>query len=360
MYDVQSETTDKPVLIIPAAGKSSRYPNMKPKWMLTHPSGSLMIEKVVAGIDLNAYKKVYIVVLQEHCQQYEADIILRQAFSSDKFEIVILDSPTHSSPETVYKCIQIADIHGWIVVKDCDCLVSFDLPKNNRFVVGLSIKDHDIKNLSQKSFIIHDQNGVVFEVIEKRVASNCICVGVYAIHTDDLITSYERLSSVMSNELYFSHIVSDVIENTVHSFYCVEAKKYEDWGTKDDWFSSSNLKNTYFVDIDGVLMNNTGRYGSKNWYNTLEPIESNVSVIKKLSDQGHEIVFITSRSSDALTPIKNFLESREIRYKTILSDCLHSKRIIVNDFANSNPFPSCLAINVPRNGDIEPYMTNQY
>ena len=40
---MSKETT----LIIPAAGKSSRYPNMKPKWLLSHPTGKLMIEKVL-------------------------------------------------------------------------------------------------------------------------------------------------------------------------------------------------------------------------------------------------------------------------------------------------------------------------
>ncbi len=40
-------------LIIPCAGQSSRYPNLRPKWMLTHPDGELMIEKVINSIDIN-------------------------------------------------------------------------------------------------------------------------------------------------------------------------------------------------------------------------------------------------------------------------------------------------------------------
>ena len=34
-------------LIIPAAGQSTRYPNLRPKWLLTMPDGQLMIEKCV-------------------------------------------------------------------------------------------------------------------------------------------------------------------------------------------------------------------------------------------------------------------------------------------------------------------------
>ena len=80
MFNKKSRDSDKPVLIIPAAGKSSRYPNMKPKWMLTHPSGKLMIEKVIDGLKINDYEKIYFVILKEHCIEYEADLILKQAF----------------------------------------------------------------------------------------------------------------------------------------------------------------------------------------------------------------------------------------------------------------------------------------
>ena len=45
-------------LLIPAAGKSSRFPNMKPKWLLTHPSGELMIEKVLKSSKFEDYKIV--------------------------------------------------------------------------------------------------------------------------------------------------------------------------------------------------------------------------------------------------------------------------------------------------------------
>ena len=33
--------------------QSSRYPNLRPKWMLTHPDGELMLEKVINSIDIN-------------------------------------------------------------------------------------------------------------------------------------------------------------------------------------------------------------------------------------------------------------------------------------------------------------------
>jgi len=34
-------------LLLPVAGKSARYPGMRPKWLLTMPNGKLMIEQSV-------------------------------------------------------------------------------------------------------------------------------------------------------------------------------------------------------------------------------------------------------------------------------------------------------------------------
>jgi hypothetical protein len=355
MYDGFCKKQDKPILIIPAAGKSSRYPNMKPKWMLTHPSGQLMIEKVVEGMNLSDYSSAIIIILREHCEKYDADVVLEQAFGNN-IRVVVLENPTSCSPETVMMCIDQEKLNGWIVIKDCDCLVSYSTPNTNRFVVGMNIKDKgNIKNLQQKSFVVANENEIVSEIVEKSIVSDRICLGVYAMHTDDLISTYQRLSKNMGRELYFSHVISELIDNGIR-FFVTECSRFEDWGTKEDWFSSTNLKNTYLIDIDGVLLYNTGKYGKKNWFNTLEPISENVSTLKKLSDDGHELVFVTSRTPDALSLVYKFLEKHGIRYNTIVHSCLHSKRIVINDFAATNPFPSCIAINVPRNTIIEPYI----
>ena len=45
-------------LIVPCAGKSTRFPNMKPKWMLTHPDGKLMIEKALEGMPLKKFDRI--------------------------------------------------------------------------------------------------------------------------------------------------------------------------------------------------------------------------------------------------------------------------------------------------------------
>ena len=45
-------------LILPCAGASSRYPNMRPKWALNHPDGSMMVTKGISGMNLSNVEKI--------------------------------------------------------------------------------------------------------------------------------------------------------------------------------------------------------------------------------------------------------------------------------------------------------------
>jgi hypothetical protein len=363
MDDQQDQRQDKPTLIIPAAGRSSRFPNMRPKWMLTHPSGKLMIEMVVEGIDFKCYSKVVFVVLEDHVKLHDADVVLAQAFQSRlpvPMEVCVLQTATKSSCETVYEAICKIGVSGSIVVKDCDCLVRFDLPPNPRFTVGIDIHGRSelkIHNLSQKSFIISSDTRVVDEIVEKSIVSSLVCVGVYGLDSDEMIRSYLRLKDEIGSEMYFSHIVSDLIDRDDLPFGLVYASEYADWGTQEAWFASISSNQTFLIDVDGVMVENMGKYGKRNWANSLLPIQANIDRVKRLSDEGHEIVFITARPDEALGGFRELMLRSGIRYKTILHSCLHGKRTIINDFASSNPYPSCAAINMPRNGTLSDYLT---
>ncbi len=57
-------------LIIPMAGRSSRFPGLRPKWMLTHPDGRFMAIAAIAGLRPERFKNIYFVYLREHEQQF--------------------------------------------------------------------------------------------------------------------------------------------------------------------------------------------------------------------------------------------------------------------------------------------------
>jgi len=332
---------------------------MRPKWMLTHPDGSMMIEKVMAGFKYEKYKNAHIVVLKEHCDKFEADLIIRQAFG-DKVNIVILEKETISCPETVVQAIKKANISGRIIIKDADCLVTTDTILDENFVVGLTIDKYSaVKNIQNKSFIVKNDNNIIQDIVEKSIVSDNICLGVYCLLSEHFVESYEAINNsnllFSKKELYVSHIISNLLINKDNIFQFVQAKKYIDWGTLKEWKEERSKFNTYIFDIDGVMLINYGKYGSKNWSNTFEPISENFDLVKKLSNQGSEIIFMTSRPAKYLTHFKDFLNKNNILYKTIIADCNHSRRIIVNDFANTNPYPSCESISVERNSNLKNY-----
>lgn len=346
-------------LVIPAAGRSSRFPNMKPKWLLTHPDGSLMIEKVLSCFKKENYDRIIITILQEHAKQYNADLILEQIFGNS-VEICILKEQTKDPAETVIKTIEKMNLKGFVVIKDSDCYVTAEYPLGEQYICGLAINKMDnTGRISNKSFIVKNEEGIITDIIEKKVASDTICLGVYSLEIEKLLLAYDRISKSPSyrcgNEMYISHIVSYLISQG-QIIHFIEADEFIDWGTLKDWRREQEKFATYFLDIDGVFLENTGKYGQKNWSNTFKPIGQNIQMLKELSDSGAQIIFTTARTEEYLAEFKKLMADKGIRYKSIVSGCNHSQRILINDFAPTNPYPSCNSISIPRNSYLGDYI----
>ena len=153
---------NKPTLIIPAAGRSTRFPNMKPKWLLTHPNGKLMIEMVLNGIlKDNLFSRIIITITKEHADKYEAELILQQMLTSNNIEaeVLILDDFTKSASETIQKTLLKKNVNGPFIIKDSDNYIECELPEGN-FIIGsnLNNKEIEISNVPGKSFIVLDEN----------------------------------------------------------------------------------------------------------------------------------------------------------------------------------------------------------
>ena len=174
-------------LIIPCAGKSTRFQNMKPKWMLTHPDGKLMIEKAMEGLPLNKFDRIIITIVKEHALKYEAETILKQALNlqkNRKIEILKLDDFTSCQSETVYLTLEKMKVKGEFVVKDSDNYVKVIDCLKPEFIVGLDINkfDKEIYRLKSKSFLMVNDQNIITDIIEKKIRSENICLGVYGFN----------------------------------------------------------------------------------------------------------------------------------------------------------------------------------
>ena len=156
--------------------------------------------------------------------------------------------------------------------------------------------------------------------------------------------------------IYVSHVFSYLIQKQLINAEYIECSSFIDWGTLQDWRFEQEQYKTYIFDIDGVIVENVGPYGNKTWYNSITPITENLEIIKKLSDKGHQIIFMTARNIKGLKLIQEMLDKSKIKYHQIITDCYHSQRIIINDYANTNPYPSCKSISIKRNESLKPFI----
>ena len=70
-----------------------------------------------------------------------------------------------------------------------------------------------------------------------------------------------------------------------------------------------------------------------------------------------QLIITTSRPYKEKENISKFCKKYGITVTNIITDLPHCRRYLINDFSNSNPYPSATAINLPRNNpDLENYL----
>ena len=124
-----------------------------------------------------------------------------------------------------------------------------------------------------------------------------------------------------------------------------------DWGTKTEWDKYRSQYKTFFIDLDGVLVENGSEHFDPKWGQT-NVIKNNAELIRNLYSSGKvQIIITTSRKSYFKKQIIKELKQKNIPYHQLVLDLLHAKRILINDFSCTNKYPTSISINIPRNSD---------
>ena len=338
-------------LIVPVAGQSSRYPGMRPKWLLTMPDGSLMIEKSVSKIDITNFDNVIIVALKEHINNFTDEKILRDILKksiSKKVKLLLLNKPTSCQAQTVLKAIEILNLKGGIVIKDSDNIFSQNISKKNINQISvINSKKIDLIDAKSKSYISFDRLGKVINIVEKKVISDYFCCGAYEFKYSSEFIKYAKKCLKLSKNVYISDVIYSMILDN-HSFFYKEANNYIDWGTLREFKNYKKNFYTIFCDFDGCLVKNSSKFAKKPW--KITPIKDNLNCLSALQKiYNIELIITTSRPKSEKQIISKFLKLNNIKFKNIITDLMHSKRILVNDFAVTNPYPSSISVNIPRN-----------
>jgi hypothetical protein len=341
--------TDKVTLILPCCGDSTRFPGNRPKFLLTHPNGLSMLAASIKGLDLGMVHRIVCVVREDHVKKYGFIVGIQEQFD-ERFEWCILEKPTESQPETVAMAIALLGITGPIAIKDPDNYFTAEvLPEN--VVATSTLQEHELINPSNKSYVEHDGNRID-SIAEKQILSDTFCCGLYCFNDADYFNeTFLLVRSQAKHIIHVSDIIAHMLEVDIEEFYTYHADNYIDWGTLQDWNRYKEQFETIFVDLDGVLVQNSGQYFDPKW-GTTDALDENVSYLihRKLSGKVH-IIITTSRTKDAELATINQLKNLQIPYDRILFGLPHGRRVLINDYAPSNPYPSCYAVNLPRNSD---------
>jgi hypothetical protein len=338
-------------LILPCVGRSSRFPGMRPKWSLTCPSGNLMIQESIYCLNLANISDIYL----SFCNDHLKDINIQQVLSDiekttgKRTILTTFKEYTRNQPETVYQTLMMNDFADDepFVVKDCDNLFSFSPQKENVVCVSAVLSG---VNAANKSYVFCDKNGKIEKVIEKKDVSSMFCVGGYSFErAGSFLSSYEDLMG--EENLFISDVISDIILKNRGEFEPRFVSNYTDLGTLDDYQKYCRDFQTIFIDLDGCLVENGGEYFDPLWGES-EKLPTNVALLNELYDGGKtHIIITTARKSTFKEQTLLQLEKHGIKYHRILFDLPHAQRLLINDFATTNAFPTAKAINLRRNAD---------
>jgi len=322
--------------------------------MLSHPmTHRMMVTEAISGLNLDFFDHIYFICLQQHEDKYQfmKGFVseLDDAGLREKSNIVLLPEQTDSQSETVYTFLSGYDLDGFVFIKDSDGFYRCDVEERNQ-VAYFDLNDMDDINARTKSYVDLDVNDVVTNIVEKKVISSTFSSGGYGFaDAKEFCKTFEKLQD-MDGECYISHIIFEMMLSG-STFYGTKTTDFKDWGTLDAWNKYKSQYKCLFVDIDGTLITNSSHHFPP-YVGSGEPIENNIDFIAELHEQGKTKIVLTTSRPDKFRQLTIMeLQTKGIPFDELVMGLPHCQRVIINDFARSNPYPSCKAINIPRNTD---------
>jgi hypothetical protein len=311
-----------------------------------------MLMESIRTLDLSKISAICITTLAEFANEYGESLPrqLKKVAPGKRITLVaIKPEDTHCQPDTVALGIRRGHIRGPIIIKDCDNQFEVNISPGN-WIATYQLEQTGLIDPRNKSYITLGHDGSITGIAEKKILSTSFCCGAYSFaEANDYLEHYDGLAKE-NKDLYISHIIYKMLLDGIR-FRNNPAKNYLDWGTIKDWDRYRSEFATLFVDIDGVLVENSSEYIGKSWGST-PGLKDNISYLNELRNTGKiEIILTTSRPSRARVITERHLKILGFSYDNILFGLKHARRILINDFTPTNAYPSATAINLPRNSN---------
>lgn len=315
-------------LIVPCA--SGKKINNIPFYLNKYPTGVLLIRQILENINLENFNRIIIAILEEENYKFNAKERIEKEFINFTLvpEVIILSKPTKDATETIFCTIKKANIVGKIVIKDSNNSIFIPKISHNNFIGGINISQNDkeIQDLKKMSFLIINDKNQILDIIEKRICSENISIGLYGFEdVNDFIFAYEKLnnSNYPIKKLFISHIISYLIGCKDTIFHYLQVNNFEDLGNEQALINLQKRFTNYFIDLDSLFGKNL------NFKDKKEVSQ----LIKSIIEKGFFITLFTSKGEEYRKNIEVFFSSNIITYNLIIICNCHKvqNNILINN-----------------------------
>jgi len=216
-------------LIVPCAGLSTRFPGEIPKYLWpAGPEGRPMIHETISSWVSEA-DTIRVAVLREHVEHHRAEEVILAAWP--EADVLVLEKPTSGSAETV--ALLAERCTGHILVRDPDAAFQLTNQSGNFIAVCPASDYPHLHNVSAKSYVSINDQGLVVSIIEKHVVSDYFaCGGFHFAYAQEYLAAYAALKG--GREPYVSHVIEEMLRQG-HVFQPLYATQYVDYGTYESW-----------------------------------------------------------------------------------------------------------------------------
>jgi hypothetical protein len=334
-------------IIVPCCGRSSRFPNQPPKWILPAHDGRPMLALSVAHLQADPADLV-ITILREHEEQFHVSQGVADAIG-EAARIVVVDSPTRSQAETVATTLRRLELREPFLIKDSDNTFELEeIEQEHNYICVDSLNNHESINPRNKSYLQVDHKNVITNIREKVVISDLFSVGGYFFRSpQQFLEFYDRLSANTADwqrELYISDVIGSMILEGI-PFQARNIGRYEDWGTIHEWRRSLQAHKSYFVLLDGFVFERGSEFFHPQFVD-VKPNPVAVDVIRALAASGHSLFYLSIRPGRLAEMTQRQLDAAGLPSGQVIYDCPITGWVMLTAPHPTLPFQASQAIEI--------------
>lgn len=299
------------IVIIPLGGIGDRfkkYGYSEPK-PLINVIGKPIISWLFDNLILKKISKV-IIPYNRELERYRFEEFLMAKYGKlTEFIFQKLEYDTDGPVETIIEGLKLLEKNNEsdcpILSLDCDNFYYDDIISlwNGKNALILF---EDNSDTTCYSYVKIEKDNLISDIVEKEKISTYACTGAYGFRSWRLLKSYCDLiirdNIRQKNEYYVSAVIKRMISEGEHFYpHIIDKQKYVCLGTPLHVriFANEVIKTPLIMrdirvcfDLDNTLVSYPKKHDD---YSTVEPIQKNIDLLKKLKELGCTIIIYTAR-----------------------------------------------------------------